>query len=111
LLYIILLFIWYGVTRVDLIASILIPSITIFDLLLSTILALILRQKYIRKYIHVIFMNALLSAIPALLVLLHITNDLVIAHISFAFAVVTVIYLIIFDYTSLKDEILKMFNI
>ena len=49
LIVIILLFIWFGATKTDVIVSIIIPSITIFDLLLSTILALILRKTSNRE--------------------------------------------------------------
>ena len=111
LMIIVLLFIWFWFTKSSIIASIIIPSIVIFDLLLSTILALILRKNYIRKYIHVIFMNILFSIIPVILVKLHLSNDLVISHIAFVFAIITTIYLIIFDYTALKDEVQKMFYI
>ena len=111
LIVIILLFIWFGATKTDVIVSIIIPSITIFDLLLSTILALILRKNYIKKYIYVIFMNILLSIIPVILVFANITNDLVIAHIAFIFAMITVFYLVVFDYQSLKEEVQKMFYI
>ena len=111
LIIIILLFIWFGVTREDVIASIVIPSLTIFDLLASTVLALVLRKNYIRKYIHVILMNIILSFVPIILVFTKVTNDLVIAHIAFIFAIVTILYLVVFDYSSLKEEIFKMFHI
>ena len=107
----VLLFVWYGFTKLSIIPSILIPSITIFDLVLSSILAITLREKYIRKYIHVIFMNVVFSLIPVILVLTHIADDLVLAHISFIFAVVSVLGLIVFDVSSLKEEIYKMFYI
>ena len=111
LIVIVLLFIWYGFTKLSIIISVIIPSIVIFDLVLSTLLALILRKNYIRKYIHVIFMNILLSFIPTLLVTLKITNDLIISHIAFIFAMITVFYLIVFDFNSLKEEVKKMFYI
>ena len=111
LIIIILLFVWFGFTKSSIIASIIIPSIVIFDLLLSTILALILRKNYIRKYIHVIFMNILLSFVPVILVLTKVSSDLIISHIAFGFAMVTVLYLIVFDFNQLKDEVLKMFHI
>ena len=111
LIIIILLFVWFGFTKSSIIASIIIPSIVIFDLLLSTILALILRKNYIRKYIHVIFMNILLSFVPVILVLTKVSSDLIISHIAFGFAMITVLYLIVFDFNQLKDEVLKMFHI
>ena len=108
---IILLFVWFYFTKLTIIPSLIIPIITIFDLLLSTLLALIFRQKYIRKYIHVIFMNALISLIPVILVFTKITNDLLLAHIAFGLAVISILWLIVFDFNSLKEEIIKMFYI
>ena len=108
---IILLFIWYGITKTNELVSIVIPIIIIIDLLLSTLLILILRKNYIRKYIHVILMNVLFTFIPVLLVFFKFTTNLLTIHISFIFAVITVFYLIVFDFNSLKEEIHKMFHI
>jgi hypothetical protein len=108
---IILLFIWYGITKTNELVSIVIPIIIIIDLLLSTLLAVILRKNYIRKYIHVILMNVLFTFIPVLLVFFKFTTNLLTIHISFIFAVITVFYLIVFDFNSLKEEINKMFHI
>jgi hypothetical protein len=108
---IILLFIWYGITKTNELVSIVIPIIIIIDLLLSTLLAVILRKNYIRKYIHVILMNVLFTFIPVLLVFFKFTTNLLTIHISFIFAVITVFYLIVFDFNSLKEEIHKMFHI
>lgn len=108
---IILLFVWFYFTKLSIIPSIIIPIITMVDLLMSSLVALILRQKYIRKYIHVIFMNCVISLIPVILVFTKITDDLVLAHISFGCAVISIIGLIIFDFNSLKEEIYKMFYI
>ena len=111
LIIIILLFIWFGFTKSSIIASIIIPSIVIFDLLLSTILALILRKNYIRKYIHVIFMNILLSFVPVILVFTKVSSDMICNHIAFGFAMITTLYLIVFDFNQLKEEVQKMFYI
>ena len=108
---IILLSIWFYFTRIQLIMDYFIPGITIFDLVFSTIMALILRQKYTRKYIHIIVMNIFFGFIPLLLVLLHLSTDMLLAQISMILAVITIIGLIIFDFNSLKEEIARMFFI
>ena len=108
---IVLLFIWFGVTKLSIIPSLVIPIITMVDLLMSSILAIILRNKYIRKYIHVILINCFLSLIPVILVVTKITSDLLIAKISFGCAIISIIGLIIFDFGSLKEELHKMFYI
>ena len=56
-------------------------------------------------------MNCVISLIPVILVLTKITNDLLLAHIAFGFAVISILWLIVFDFNSLKEEIIKMFYI
>ena len=111
LLSIILLSVWYYFTRFSFITNYVIPGITIFDLVSSTIMALILKQKYTRKYIHIIIMNIFFGFIPVLLVLLKLSSDMMLAQISMILAVITIIGLILFDFNSLKEEISRMFFI
>ncbi|MBR6072907.1 MAG: hypothetical protein IKP76_01120 [Bacilli bacterium] len=102
---------WYYFTRFQLIMDYIVPGITIFDLVFSTIMALILKQRYTRKYIHIIVMNVFFGFVPLLLVLLHLAQDPMLPQISMILAVVTILGLIIFDFNSLKEEIARMFFI
>ena len=102
---------WYYFTKFQLIMDYIIPGITIFDLVFSTIMAIILKQSYTRKYIHIIVMNVIFGFIPLLLVLLHLAQDPMLAQISMISSVVTILGLIIFDFNSLKEEISRMFFI
>lgn len=102
---------WYYFTRWQLIMDYIIPGITIVDLVASTIMALILKQKYTRKYVHIIVMNVFFGFVPLLLVLLKIAADPMLAQISMILAIVTILGLIIFDFNSLKEEIARMFFI
>jgi hypothetical protein len=56
-------------------------------------------------------MNVLFSLIPVILVLTNIADDLILAHISFICAVISILGLIVFDFSSLKEEVYKMFYI
>ena len=111
LISIILLSVWYYFTRIPLIMDYIIPGITIFDLVVSTVMALILREKYTRKYMHIVLMNVFFGFIPVLLVLLHLSVDIMLAQISMILAVVTILGLILFDFNSLREEIARMFFI
>lgn len=107
---VLLLFIWFYYTKAYILTNIIIPSVCIFELLLSDIIACFIRSKYIRKYIKIIVTNIILAIIPFILVRTHLTTFNVLAHVSLLISIINVIGLIIFAFDDLRCEIRKFFN-
>lgn len=108
---IIVALIWYFVTKSMIITNFIIPSICICELLFNLITFIVLRNNYIINYLSLILLNLFVLIIPILLIILKCTSFNLISYISFAFALILLIGLIIFYFNEIIEELKKIFNL
>lgn len=106
-----LLFLWYFFTGLSFITDFIIPILCIIILAFTSIYGILLKDNFIKRYMHIILLNFLISLIP---IILSIFNMLTIkwpCYILYGISIIDVIGLIVFDYSDIKDELIKIFNI
>lgn len=107
----IILFLWYFYTKNTIITNYIIPSVCIAELAFTGILAILLRNSYVLRYIKLILLNILISTIPTILVLFKLTTFNVLAYVASIISLIVLTALIIFYFDELKDELSRIFNI
>ena len=110
LLLVILLLVFFWLTKFYVITDFIIPILCLFELVISVFYALVIKNKYIKKYLSVIVTNMLVSFIPFGLMIFKLTTFNVLVNISYVLSIISFVGLIIFDYDDLKDELSKIFN-
>ena len=108
---IILLLMWYFVTRSKVITNYIIPSVVIMELIFNLILGIILRKNYIITYTSQIFLNLFLLVLPFILTLFKLTTNNILSYICGLLSLITISGLTIFFKEEIKEELHKIFNI
>ena len=108
---IILLIMWYMVTKWRVIPNYIIPIVCMLELVFNLILCITLKRNYLIKYSNQILMNIFLMLLPLLLVELKFTTVNILSYICCLIAVISISGLLIFFYDDIKEEFLKIFNI
>ena len=108
---IIILLLWYFITENKVITNYIIPSICFLEILFNFISFIVLRKYYIVNYLRLILLNILLLVIPIILILIKWTTYYLLSLICLVFALIILLWLIIFYTTDIKDELDKIFNI
>lgn len=108
---IVLLLIWYFVTKFNVITNYIIPIVCIVELIFNSIVGIIVRKNYVVKYSGQIMMNLFLSIFPIALVYLNFTTNNMMSYICCLLSVITFIGLLIFYYDDIKEELIKIFNL
>jgi hypothetical protein len=103
-------FIWYFYTKEPIITNYLIPVLCLIEQGLTIVIAAIMRNTYIFRYLKIILINTLLSLVPILLVMFDLVTYNLLAYISGIISIITLIGLIIFYFEDLKDELSRIFN-
>ncbi len=111
LLIIIILLIWYLVTKSHILTNYIIPSVCLTELLFNLILCLILKKNYFIKYSSQLLLNLVLLFLPLILVFLKLTTNNILSYICTLISIITILALIIFLYPDLKEELKKIFNL
>lgn len=111
LIIVILLLMWYLVIKSPIITNYIIPSVCMFELVLNLIVGLVFRKNYLIKYSGHMLVNLILLFLPIVLVLLDLTTNNIMAYLCSLFAVISIVFLVIFFYEDIKDELCKIFNI
>jgi hypothetical protein len=109
-LLVVLLLIFFWLTKFYVITNFIIPILCLTELIISVFYALVVKNKYIKKYLSVIVTNMLVSFIPFGLMIFKLTTFNVLVNISYVLSIISFVGLIIFDYDDLKDELSKIFN-
>jgi hypothetical protein len=109
-LLVVLLLIFFWLTKFYVITNFIIPILCLTELIISVFYALVVKNKYIKKYLSVIVTNMLVSFIPFGLMIFKSTTFNVLVNISYVLSIISFVGLIIFDYDDLKDELSKIFN-
>lgn len=111
LLIIVLLILWYILTKSKIITNYIIPSVCLLELLINLIIGIILRKNYLVKYSEQILLNIMLLFVPTLLVKLNLTTNNILAHICTICSIITILYFLIFFFEDIKYELKKIFNL
>ena len=108
---IIIQLLWYILLRDKVITNYIIPSICFFEILFNFISFLVLKKNYIINYLKLILLNLFLLLIPIILILLKLTTYKLLSLICLIFALIIILWLIIFYFDDIKNELAKIFNI
>lgn len=111
LILIVLILIWYYVTRLALITNYIIPIIALFELGFNLVTGIILKKNYLIKYFSLILINIILLVLPVILVSFGLTTNNLMSYICLVCALITISGLLIFFFDDIKEEICKIFNI
>ena len=109
-LLVVLLLVFFWLTKFYVITDFIIPILCLTELIISIFYALVIKNKYVKKYLSVIVTNMLVSFIPFGLMIFHLTTFNILVNISYVLSIISFVGLIIFDYDDLKDELSKIFN-
>ncbi len=111
LIIILLLIVWYFLTKSSIITNYIIPSICIFELTFNLIVSIILRKNYLVKYSSQIVHNIFLLTLTILMVVFKFTTFNLLAYIYWLLSIISVVGILIFFNDEMKDEFRKNFNI
>lgn len=109
-LLVVLLLVFFWLTKFYVITDFVIPILCLTELIWSVFYAIVIKNKYTKKYLSVVVTNMLVSFIPFGLIIFKLTSFNVFANLSFVLSIISFVGLIIFDYDDLKDELSKIFN-
>lgn len=108
---IVLILIWYFVTKNTIIMDYIVTSICLLELLFNFITGLVLKRSYLVKYSNIIVMNIFLLILPSIFVALGFITNPIMAYICLVFALITIAGLFIFCFDDIKEELSKIFNV
>jgi len=108
---IVLILIWYFVTKNTIIMDYIVTSICLLELLFNFVTGLVLKRSYLVKYSSIIVMNIFLLILPSIFVLFGFITNPIMAYICLVFALITIAGLFIFCFDDIKEELSKIFNI
>lgn len=108
---IVLILIWYFVTKNTIIMDYIVTSICLLELLFNFITGLVLKRSYLVKYSNIIVMNIFLLILPSIFVALGFITNPIMAYICLIFALITIAGLFIFCFDDIKEELSKIFNV
>ena len=103
-------FIWYFYTKEPIITNYLIPVLCLIEQGLTIVIAAIMRNTYIFRYLKIILVNIVLSLVPLILVLFNLVTYKLLAYISGLVSIIILIGIVIFYFDDLKDELSRIFN-
>lgn len=99
----------FFITKVNIIYEILVPSIVIANLILSFMLSLIIKKKYIIKYLNITLIMILLSFI--IYIPIHLFKFKILLNIAFLSGICMLLYLLFFYFYEVKEKTSRFLNI
>lgn len=108
---IILSLLWYFWIKSSIIIDYIIPGICICELVFNMIIFIILRSKYVVNYFSIILLNLVILILPLVLILLDLTTNNLLSYICFLLALIMLLWLIIFYFDDIKEELEKFLNL
>lgn len=108
---IVLILIWYLVTKEKAIPNYIIPIIALLELIFNFVCAIILKSKYLIRYSGLILINLFLLILPVFLVLFGLTTNNLMSYICLTLAIIIIVGLTIFFHDEIKEELIKLFNL
>lgn len=107
----ILVFLWFLITKSLIITTYIIPILCIVILIFNNITMLVLKDSYIDKFLNVILLDCLIGFIPALLMFLNLVTSVILTYTCLLLDILIFIGLIIFCYDKIIEELTKKANI
>ena len=111
LIIILLLAIWYLITKSPIITNYIIPSICISELIFNLIVSIIIRKNYFVRYSSQIVLNLFLLILTILMVVFKLTTYNLLTYIYWLLSTISIVGILIFFNDDIKDEFRKNFNI
>lgn len=108
---VILLVLWFLITKSKIITNYIIPSVCIFELLFNLITGMVLKKKYFLSYLNLVVMNLGLLLLPMVFVLFHLTSNNIMSYICALLCIISIVGLLIFFYDDITEELSKLFNL
>ncbi len=108
---ILLLIMWYLVTKWKVIPNYIIPIVCMLELIFNFILCITLKRNYLIKYSGQLVMNIFLLLLPIIFVKLNLTTFDILSYICCLCAIISISGLLIFFFDDIKEELSKIFNI
>ncbi len=109
-LILILIFLWYIMTKSLIITTYIIPIMCIIILVFNCISMIILKDKYIIKYAKTITLDCIISLLPLLLVMFKLSIFALLSYICTIIDLLVFVGLIVFCKDHIIEEIKKIFN-
>lgn len=111
ILILLIFLIWHFFTNSYIITTYLIPILIMFMGLVNSVMMIIYRKNFMKRFGGVVLFNIFIGFIPLVIVLLKKSNFPIIAYVSFLLYIIFFIGVFIFYRKNLFDEFKKTFNI